>query len=219
MRNTWSHQVCLGAAEPQQSALDKPIDLFKAIFENEDETSEEEEEASEAGDTPAPLQPQPTAASAPATATAAVADHHGPQTHQQLTGRESQLGVPLAVKAGEAQQPQAKVLPMQTHQQAAPEQVQRPLSESQAPFLHQPAALMQAPEALDGSELRRHRISGKKRKHREEEKQKSHKKRHKKGKDKKSSGVGLSVNAFAFANAQCELPVPEANLLLCDPLD
>ena len=202
------HQVCLNAAELQQTALDKPIDLFKAIFENEDDTSEGEE-ASDAEQEAAPLQPPPPATAA---AAAAMADPHDPQTLQQHTGREPQMELPRAVKTGEAQQPWAEASPMQRHQQAATERVEQPFSESQGPLLHQAAAPLQAPGTQEASELRRDHSSVKKRKHREEEKQKSHKKKHKKGKDRKSSGAG-----FAFADAYSE-GAARHTLLLFDPL-
>ena len=111
--------------QQQQSAiLEKPIDLFKAIFENED-SSEEESDADE----PPTTAPSPNHAPQPS-----VQPSNGMlQPHQQPSAS------PMQNIAAKHQAPQhAGGLHKQPQQQGAHEQV---------PYLHQPGALLQQQHA------------------------------------------------------------------------
>ena len=168
-------RVCCAAAEQQHAALEKPFDLFKAIFENDDDPSSEEE-ASDTEEPPDGIEPRPAAV--PALAVATVPDYQG---HQR---NASQTEVLTAAK-----EMQADLSSMQSQQGSAAEASQQCISGTPAELLHQAAAHVQVPVVLHPVEHGSRPSSAKRRKLKGVEKEKSHKKRSKKEKDKKRSGA------------------------------
>ena len=175
MLHTYHHGLCRIAAEQQQAALEKPFDLFKAIFENDDDPSSEEE-ASDTEEPPDGVEPR--SASVPASAVATVPDYQG---HQRDA---SQTEVLTAEK-----ERQANLTPMQSQQGSAAEASQQRISGTPAELLHQAAAHVQVPVVLHPIEHGSRPSSAKRRKLKGSEKEKSHKKRSKKEKDKTQSGA------------------------------
>lgn len=174
---------CLNAAE-QQQALDKPIDLFKAIFENEEDSSSED--VSDTNQPPDDKIPHPAAA--PGT-TPEVPQQQFGQSQQQ---KESHREVPAVnAKAGQGsmQIPQAQPAFVQTPDGLATEALQQHVFGSSAVPPHQAAAApQQAHLLLPSTEQPSHPSSSKRRKLRHEGKEKSHKKKSRKEKDKRRSG-------------------------------
>ena len=181
MSHTNNHQrvYCL-PAEQQQAALEKPFDLFKAIFENEDDPLSEEE-TSDTEEPPDGVEPGPAAV--PAFTAATLLDHQG-QIDQQ---NGSQTKVPTAAKDLKAEMPT-----MQSQQGFATEAPQQRISAAPAGSPHQAAAPVQGPVVPHPFEHGSRPSSAKRRKLKGEEKEKSHKKKSKKEKDKKRSGADAS---------------------------
>ena len=170
------HRVCRIAAEQQQAALEKPFDLFKAIFENEDDPSSEEE-SSGTEEPPDGKEPQPAAV--PSSVAATLFDYQG-QSHQRNI---SQTEVPTA-----AQDLQAELSSVLSQQGSATDAPQHRRSVTPAGSPHQAAAPVQSPMGLHPIEHGSRPSSAKRRKLKGEVKEKSHKKKSKKEKDKKRSG-------------------------------
>ncbi|KAL3162454.1 hypothetical protein ABBQ32_010121 [Trebouxia sp. C0010 RCD-2024] len=173
-------------AEQQQAALEKPIDLFKAIFENEDDSSSEDVSDTE--------QPPDGAQPRPAAAPAITPELPRNQAGQSQQANESRTEVAAAANAGQGpmQTHQAPMGHMQTPHGAALEGFERHVSGSPRAALHQAAAPLQTPVLVQSSEQPSHpskkrKLKGKE-KEKEKEKEKSHKKKSKKEKDKKRSG-------------------------------
>lgn len=183
-------------AAQQQAALEKPFDLFKAIFENEDDSSSSEE-ASDSEEPPDGAKPHPASPAIAAT----LPDHQAGQSHQR---NQSQMEMPAVAKAqqelmqthqaqqGSTETRQAQSRSMQAQQGTTAEASQQHISEPPGVMLHQAAASMQAPLALHHSDQASRPSSGKRRKLNREEKEKSHKKKSKKEKDKKRSGADVA---------------------------
>ena len=177
-------------AEQQQAALEKPIDLFKAIFENEEDSSEEEPDSDTKASHTSTQHHQPDAApnslhsDQPQTSSPADAQNHEPHANGQLTTsqqaqQQSQQLPPIIEFRSQLQQQQ-----QQQQLQSAPEQAQQePVQQSAA------AQLVSRIEQAD--ELRSHRSSKKKRKHREDDEDQPRKKKHRKEKDRKRSGINV----------------------------
>ena len=172
--------MCPIAAEQQQAALEKPFDLFKAIFENEDDPSSEEE-GSDTEKPPEHAEPRPAAVPASAAASATLSDLQG---HQQ---KGSKVDMPDAATTR-----QAELSSMQSPQGSVVTSSQQHVSQASGGMLHQPAAPVQVPVGLQPFELGNRPSSGKRRKLKGEEKEKSHKKKSKKDKDKKRSGANTA---------------------------
>ncbi len=175
-------------AEQQQAALEKPIDLFKAIFENDDESSEDEpESAAEA----APTSTRQQSAAAPALPVNRLQASLAPaaQDHQQHTNGQlpaCQLNMQLL-----QQPPSSREVGSQLQQQlqsAAPVQ-------PDGLTVHQSAAEQLVSRIRQSEDLGSHRNSKKKRKHREDDEEQPRKKKHKKEKDRKHSGTGCMARA------------------------
>ena len=167
-------------AEQQQAALEKPIDLFKAIFENEEDSSSED--ASDTEMAPDGEQPQPAAPPAIKPVLAAQ------QADQSQQAREPRREAAAAAEAGQGpmQTRQAPTGHMQIPHGAAAEASRQHVSRSPGAELHQNAAPLQAPVLAHPSEQPSH--PSKRRKLKGKEKEKLHKKKSKKEKDKKRSG-------------------------------
>ena len=175
-------------AEQQQAALEKPIDLFKAIFENDDESSEDEPES---GAEAAPTSTHQQSAAAP---TSLLADRSqassapAAQDHQwHINGQlpASQLNMQLQ------QQPSSREVGSQLQQQLQPAAPVQP----EGLTVHQSAAEQLVSRIRQSENLGSHRSSKKKRKHREDDEEQPRKKKHKKEKDRKHSGTGYMTHA------------------------
>lgn len=164
--------VCPIAAEQQQAALEKPFDLFKAIFENEDDPSSEDD-ASDTEKPPEHAEPPPAAVPASDAIPASLSDFQG-QSYQQ---KDSKKETPAAVTT-----PQAELSSLQSLQGS-----QHHVSGTPGALLHQTAAPVQIP--VRPFELGSRPSSGRRRKLKGEEKEKSHKQKSRKEKDKKRSGT------------------------------
>ena len=171
-------------AEQQQAALEKPIDLFKAIFENDDESSEDEPES---GAEAAPKPTRQQSAAAPASMPAdRLQDSSAPavQDHQQYTNGQlpvSQLNMQL-----HQQLPSSREVGSQLQQQLQPAAPIQP----DGLTVHQSAAEQLVSRIRQSEDTGSHRSSKKKRKHREDDEEQPRKKKHKKEKDRKHSGTG-----------------------------
>ena len=171
------HRVHCIAAEQQQAALEKPFDLFKAIFENDDDPASEEE-TSDTEQPPDDREPGPAAV--PAATGITLLDDQG-QIHQR---NDSQTEVPTAAK-----DLRAELSSMQSQQGSATEASQQRILTSTAGSPHQAAAPVQVPVVPHPIEHGSRPSSAKRRKLKGEEKEKSHKKKSKKEKDRKRSGA------------------------------
>ena len=209
-------------------ALEKPVDLFKAIFEDNDSSSEEEEEEPDAQQLSAAVSNTTTAA-ATATATAAAPAaastaapiqaqavgqvHEQGMNHQQQQPRQQQLA--SLHKLSDAGQHQAQPLLNKSiqQQQQRPGAIKQP-SESLLQQQQQgqmgagqpPDVTLQRPAAapLNGSrEAKEHRSSRKKKKHKNKDnsKEKLRWKKRKKEKDSRRSGQLLSLPMTAAAKS------------------
>lgn len=176
-------------AERQQAALEKPIDLFKAIFENDDESSEDELES---GAEAAPTSTRQQSAAAPTSSladriqasSATAAQDHQRHTNGQLPA--SQLNMqPLQ------QLPSSREVGSQIQQQLQPAAPVQPDGMTK----HQSAAEQLVSRIRQSEDLGSRRSSKKKRKHREDDEEQPRKKKHKKEKDRKHSGTGCMAHA------------------------
>lgn len=176
-------------AERQQAALEKPIDLFKAIFENDDESSEDEPE-SVAEAAPTSARQQSAAASASLLAdrlnasSAPAAQDNQRHTNGQLP--VSQLHTELL-----QQLPSSRRVGSHLQQQLQPAAPVQP----DGVTAHQSAAEQLVSRIRQSEDLGSHRSSKKKRKHREDGEDQPHKKKHKKEKDRKHSGTRCMAHA------------------------
>ncbi|KAA6428455.1 MAG: G patch domain-containing 1-like, partial [Trebouxia sp. A1-2] len=170
------------STERQQAALEKPIDLFKAIFENDDESSEDELES---GAEAAPTSTRQQSAAAPTSSladriqasSATAAQDHQRHTNGQLPA--SQLNMqPLQ------QLPSSREVGSQIQQQLQPAAPVQPDGMTK----HQSAAEQLVSRIRQSEDLGSRRSSKKKRKHREDDEEQPRKKKHKKEKDRKHSG-------------------------------
>ena len=176
-------------AEQQQAALEKPIDLFKAIFENDDESSEDEPESgAEAAPTSTHQQSAAASTSSPAdrlqASSAPAAQDHQQHTNGQLPA--SQLHMQLL-----QQPPSIREVGSQLQQQLQPAAPVQP----DGLTVHQSAAEQLVSRIRQSEDLGSHRSSKKKRKHREDDEEQPRKKKHKKEKDRKHSGTGCMAHA------------------------
>ena len=179
----------IAVAEQQQAALEKPIDLFKAIFENDDESSEDEPESgAEAAPTSTHQQSAAASTSLPAdrlqASSAPAAQDHQQHTNGQLPA--SQLHMQLL-----QQPPSSRELGSQLQQQLRPAAPAQP----DGLTVHQSAAEQLVSRIRQSEDLGSHRSSKKKRKHREDDEEQPRKKKHKKEKDRKHSGTGCMAHA------------------------
>lgn len=168
------------STEQQQAALEKPIDLFKAIFENDDESSEDEPESG-ADAAPTPTRQQSTIAPTSLLADR-LQDNSDPQDHQGHTNGQlpcSQVNMQML-----QQVPSNSEVGSQIQQQLQPA---APVL-SNGMTVHQTAAEQLVSRIRQSEDLGRHRSSKKKRKHREDDEEQPRKKKHKKQKDQKHSG-------------------------------
>lgn len=179
--------MCPIAAEQQQAALEKPFDLFKAIFENEDDPSSEDE-GSDTEKPPEHAEPPPAAVPASAASSATLPDSQG-QSHQQTNAKMETPAAVTAPPAGlsslQSEQGSDCIRPSQQHVSGTP-----------GGLSDQAAAPEQAPVGLQPFELGSRPSSGKRRKLKGEEKEKSHKKKSKKEKDKKRSGANAASDVL-----------------------
>ncbi len=177
-------------AEQQQAALEKPIDLFKAIFENEDESSEDEPES---GAEAAPTSTRQQSAAAPTSlladrlqaSSAPAAQDHQQHTNGQLPASQTKMQL-------HQQLPSSRKVGSQLQQQLQPA---APVQSDGLLTVHQSAAEQLVSRIRQSENSGSHRSSNKKRKHREDDEEQPRKKKHKKEKDRKHSGTGCRAHA------------------------
>lgn len=181
--HTNSSRVISCNAEQQQAALDKPIDLFKAIFENDDDSAEEESDT-EQQDIPANSQ-------TPAMPPPLPRDHslaRLPAAPNHLQGAVSQLPLQLPSLQQDREQQQQQLSSVQPDS-SLQQQQQLPSVQPQGPSAHQSGAVQTNIGIQRLDNLSSQRSSKKKRKHKEDDKEKSRSKKHKKDKQHKHSGT------------------------------
>ena len=175
-------------AEQQQAALEKPIDLFKAIFENDDESSENEPESG------AEAAPNSIRQQSPAAPTSSLADRlqasSAPAAQDHQRHMNGQLPVSQFNMQLLQQLPSSREVGSQLQQQLQPAAPVQPGGLT----VHQSAAEQLVSRIRQSEELGSHRSSKKKRKHREDDEEQPRKKKHKKEKDRKHSGTGCMAH-------------------------
>ncbi|DBB01148.1 TPA: hypothetical protein ACH3X1_001037 [Trebouxia sp. C0004] len=170
------------STEQQQAALEKPIDLFKAIFENDDESSEDEPES---GAEAAPTSTRQQLTAVPASLIAdrlQASSAPAAQDHQQRTN--GQLPNPQLNIQMHQQLPSSREVGSQPQHHLQP----APPVQLNGVTVHQSAAEQLASRIWQSEDLGSHRSSKKKRKHREDDEEQPRKKKRKKEKDRKHSG-------------------------------
>ena len=177
-------------AEQQQAALEKPIDLFKAIFENDDESSEDEPESAPAEPAPTSTRQQSVAAptSSPADRLQASSAPAAEDDQQHPNGQlpASQLNMQQL-----QQPPSSREVGSQLQQQLQPAAPVQP----DGLTVHQSAAEQLVSRIRQSEDLGSSRSSKKKRKHRDDDEEQPRKKKHKKEKDRKHSGTRCMAHA------------------------